>query len=83
LLWRRDRRNSINKVSELLPIKPHSMDIRNSIFENKSTSKESLAFPMLSSFNSYLKNENSDNNKARKRLYSQFTDRNIQSSDSE
>lgn len=83
LLWRRDRRNSMNKVSELLPIKPYSMDIRNSLFENKSTSKESLTFPMLSSFNSYSKNENSDNNKARKRLYSQFTDRNIQSSDSE
>jgi uncharacterized protein involved in exopolysaccharide biosynthesis len=83
LLWRRDRRNSMNKVSELLPIKPYSMDIRNPLFENKSTSKESLTFPMLSSFNSYSKNENSDNNKARKRLYSQFTDRNIQSSDSE
>jgi uncharacterized protein involved in exopolysaccharide biosynthesis len=83
LLWRRDRRNSIDKVSEPLPIKPHSIDIRNSLFENKSTSKESLAFPMLSSFNSYSKNGTSDNNKARKGLYSQFTDRNIQSSDSE
>jgi uncharacterized protein involved in exopolysaccharide biosynthesis len=83
LLWRRDRRNSMNKVSEPLPIKPHSIDIRNSLFENKSTSKESLVFPMLSSLNSYSKNESFDNKKTRKRLYSQFTDRNIQSSDSE
>jgi uncharacterized protein involved in exopolysaccharide biosynthesis len=83
LLWRRDRRNSMNKASEPLPIKPHSIDIRSSLFENKSTSKEPLAFPMLSSFNSYSKNENFDNNKTRKRLYSQLTDRNIQSSDSE
>jgi uncharacterized protein involved in exopolysaccharide biosynthesis len=83
LLWRRDRRNSMNKASEPLPIKPHSIDIRSSLFENKSTSKESIAFPMLSSFNSYSKNENFDNSKTRKRLYSQLTDRNIQSSDSE
>jgi uncharacterized protein involved in exopolysaccharide biosynthesis len=83
LLWRRDRRNSTNKVSEPLPIKSHSIDIRNSFFENKSTSKEAIAFPMLSSFNSYSKNENIDNNKTIKRFYSQFTDRNLKSSDSE